>query len=78
MRSIAMRVLFLSVCLSVSSLAYVRYHKSELGQIFVHVIATDVRSFSGSTAVRYDTRCYFYVRSKVGTVQFNLTHGTKN
>ena len=29
-------------------------------------------------SIRYDTRCYFYVRSKAGISQLNLAHGTKN
>ena len=29
-------------------------------------------------AIRYDTRCYFGVRSKADTSQLNLPHGTKN
>jgi len=28
--------------------------------------------------IRYDTRCYFNVRSKVHTSQLNLPHGTDN
>jgi len=28
--------------------------------------------------IRYDTRCYFNVRSKAHTSQFNLPHGTDN
>jgi len=27
--------------------------------------------------IRYDTRCYFNVRSKANMSQFNLPHGTK-
>jgi len=28
--------------------------------------------------IRYDTRCYFNVRSKADTSQLNLPHGTDN
>ena len=28
--------------------------------------------------IRYDTRCYFDVRSKANMSQLNLTHGTDN
>jgi len=28
--------------------------------------------------IRYDTRCYFNVRSKANMSQFNLPHGTDN
>ena len=28
--------------------------------------------------IRYDTRCYFNVRSKADTSQLNLQHGTDN
>jgi len=29
-------------------------------------------------AIRYDTRCYFNVRSKADTTQLNLPHETNN
>jgi len=32
----------------------------------------------GEGTIRYDTRCYFNVRSKADTSQLNLPHGTKN
>ena len=31
-----------------------------------------------SPKLRYDTRCYFNVRSKADMSQLNLTHGTNN
>ena len=31
-----------------------------------------------SVAIRYDTRCYFNVRSKADMSQLNLPHGTNN
>jgi len=38
------------------------------------------RRVTGSTSrtIRYDTRCYFHVRSKGDMNQLNLPHGTKN
>ena len=32
----------------------------------------------GSNTIRYDTRCYFNVRSKADISQLNLPHGTDN
>jgi len=44
--------------------------------------ADHVRSVSDSTAswnwIRYDTRCYFNVRSKADMSQLNLPHGADN
>ena len=34
--------------------------------------------YSGNFLVRYDTRCYFNVRSKADISQLNLPHGTDN
>ena len=39
--------------------------------------AADARRQLGHT-IRYDTRCYFNVRSKANTSQLNLPHGTDN
>ena len=32
----------------------------------------------GNDTIRYDTRCYFNVRSKADISQLNLPHGTDN
>jgi len=32
----------------------------------------------GTKVIRYDTRCYFNVRSKAGISQLNLPHETDN
>ena len=34
------------------------------------------RANAGSTTLRYDTRCYFNVRSKADTSRLNVPHGT--
>ena len=42
-------------------------------------VSIRVIQWSGRRAVlRYDTRCYFYVRSKADMRQLNLPHGTDN
>jgi len=33
---------------------------------------------TSSSVIRYDTRCYFNVRSKANMSQLNLPHGTDN
>jgi len=43
----------------------------------VHVAWTELNSSSEHT-IRYDTRCYFNVRSKADISQLNLPHGTDN
>ena len=35
-------------------------------------------SSTGDRTIRYDTRCYFNVRSKADISQLNLPHGTDN
>jgi len=42
----------------------------------IYLLATAVKSHRAST--RYDTRCYFNVRSKADISQLNLPHGTNN
>jgi len=37
-----------------------------------------VGNYSCCTTIRYDTRCYFNVRSKADISQLNLPHGTDN
>ena len=42
----------------------------------VVLVRSGVRTDPGT--IRYDTRCYFYVRSKADMSQLNLPHGTDN
>jgi len=37
-----------------------------------------MHNFVRYDTIRYDTRCYFNVRSKANMSQFNLPHGTDN
>jgi len=41
-------------------------------------LPTPSRSFPSYDKIRYDTRCYFNVRSKADISQLNLPHGTDN
>jgi len=43
----------------------------------MRVIAASVAEYQSHT-IRYDTRCYFNVRSKADISQLNLPHGTDN
>jgi len=40
--------------------------------------APAVKAVFTGAAIRYDTRCYFNVRSKADISQLNLPHGTDN
>ena len=49
----------------------------ELGKFFSSVFTVEQEQSSSSLPVkRYDTRCYFNVRSKADISQLNLPHGT--
>ena len=48
---------------------------SYLSGRYQYVLRGAVRSYD---TIRYDTRCYFNVRSKVNISQLNLPHGTDN
>ena len=53
--------------------------KSSIAQEFTNVV---VNNHTGSCptvfTIRYDTRCYFNVRSNADISQLNLPHGTDN
>jgi len=53
-----------------------KYAKKRVVVCSVPLNAT--RSFTISSAERYDTRCYFNVRSKANMSQLNLPNGTNN
>jgi len=40
--------------------------------------AAGITEISHNDTIRYDTRCYFNVRSKADISQLNLPHGTDN
>jgi len=42
------------------------------------VRVSGVARISAGVTIRYDTRCYFNVRSKADKSQLNLTHGNDN
>ena len=42
------------------------------------LINVDKTKVMASDTIRYDTRCYFNVRSKADISQLNLPHGTDN
>ena len=46
--------------------------------MLVAVILIVVCEFTASAGLRYDTRCYFKVRSKADMSQLNLPHRTNN
>jgi len=47
--------------------------------LFLHLAAFNGRGdLLGYDTIRYDTRCYFNVRSKADISQLNLPHGTDN
>jgi len=52
----------------------VAIHPRQLADERVHRRQLDLRY----DTIRYDTRCYFNVRSKADTSQLNLPHGTNN
>jgi len=43
-----------------------------------HLPPTHVPYSTARPSIRYDTRCYFNVRSKANMRQLNLPHGTDN
>jgi len=51
------------------------FSKIEIG--FTFLVPAHLGS-PGRGCVRYDTRCYFNLRSKADMSQFNLPHGTNN
>ena len=51
--------------------------------LYLHYLLPDKRDTSATgrlrqATIRYDTRCYFNVRSKADISQLNLPHGTDN
>jgi len=43
------------------------------------IVSSVINVFEGfEDTIRYDTRCYFNVRSKADISQLNLPHGTDN
>jgi len=46
--------------------------------IIIIIIIVRVGLPRSKLVLRYDTRCYFNVRSKADISQLNLTHGTDN
>jgi len=44
----------------------------------VEVSSVESNETTAATVIRYDTRCYFNVRSKADISQLNLPHGTDN
>ena len=44
----------------------------------VETILKTLQAPTTGTTIRYDTRCYFNVRSKADISQLNLPHGTDN
>ena len=46
--------------------------------LYLYHIDTSLVSGERDSKIRYDTRCYFNVRSKADISQLNLPHGTDN
>ena len=42
------------------------------------IVHSELKSVHPGFTIRYDTRCYFNVRSKADISQLNLPHGTDN
>jgi len=55
----------------------VHYHQSLIRPVLEYCERTNAISRE-RPVVRYDTRCYFSVRSKADISQLNLPHGTDN
>ena len=48
------------------------------GLLPISLLCEQRRNGCDQFTIRYDTRCYFNVRSKANTSQLNLPHGTDN
>jgi len=57
-------------------LTYFTYLLRPTSEDRVRIPPVDVLSETGT--IRYDTKCYFNVRSKADKSQLNLPHGTDN
>ena len=47
-------------------------------KIKTSLLQSALKSSVDALTIRYDTRCYFNVRSKANMSQLNLPHGTDN
>ena len=64
--------------LSVEVIRQRRYTVQATMKRFVYLLWCPERRFIYRTRIRYDTRCYFNVRSKADTSRLNLPHGEDN